>query len=424
MDLYKTSFLSGLGVLIKTLTMLIINKVLAVYVGPSGFAAIGQFQNALQLFSTFANGAVNTGVTKLTAEHLDNNLYCNKIISTGFMISLVGLLITCPVLFIFSNNLSFLFFDTGYYTSLFKYFSFSIPLIVLNSFLLSILHGRKLISLYVLSNITGSILALLFVVIASINYAIDGALFALATYQAANFFVTLYIAWKKNIIDWSSLIQKVDPNILRVLIGFTLMALTSSICVPLSHIYIRSFLTDSLGIEYAGNWEALWRLSGGYMMLFMSTLSVYFLPRYSELKNIFLIKKELLSGYFLLLPSFMLMCLFIYVFIDPITVLLFTEDFGLIKEPLLFQLLGDIFKVSSWLISYMMFSKGMVKTFIVLEVTFAFSFCVFTTIFIDFYGFSGVAIAHLLNYVIYLVVVYLCVYRKLKTLEGHYFEKV
>ena len=160
------------------------------------------------------------------------------------------------------------------------------------------------------------------------------------------------------------------------------------------------------------------------MMLFMSTLSVYFLPRYSELKNIFLIKKELLSGYILLLPAFMLVCSLIYVFIDPITRLLFTDDFGLIKEPLLFQLLGDIFKVSSWLISYLMFSKGMVKTFVVLEVTFALSFCVFTTIFVDIFGFSGVAIAHLCNYVIYLLVVYLCVYRKLETLEGHYFEKV
>lgn len=69
MKLIKTSLLSGVASLIKIFTLLGINKVLAIYTGPSGYALVGQLQNAVQIFSTFASGAISTGVTKYTAEY-------------------------------------------------------------------------------------------------------------------------------------------------------------------------------------------------------------------------------------------------------------------------------------------------------------------------------------------------------------------
>ncbi|MEG1345923.1 MAG: hypothetical protein RSC78_04255 [Acidaminococcaceae bacterium] len=71
MSLIKTSLLNAIAVVIKMLTMLGLNKILAIYVGPAGYAAIGNFQNAVQMISTFANGAINTGVVKYTAEYHD-----------------------------------------------------------------------------------------------------------------------------------------------------------------------------------------------------------------------------------------------------------------------------------------------------------------------------------------------------------------
>ena len=69
MNLLKTSVLNGVAVLIKTATMFILNKILAVYVGPAGYAAIGQFQNFIQMVTTFAGSAINTAVIKYTAEY-------------------------------------------------------------------------------------------------------------------------------------------------------------------------------------------------------------------------------------------------------------------------------------------------------------------------------------------------------------------
>ena len=68
MNLVKTSLLNGLAVITKVATALALNKVLAIYVGPAGYAVIGQFQSLLAMVFTFASGGVNTGVTKYTAE--------------------------------------------------------------------------------------------------------------------------------------------------------------------------------------------------------------------------------------------------------------------------------------------------------------------------------------------------------------------
>ena len=72
MNLLKTSVLNGIAVLIRTATLFILNKILAVYVGPSGYAVIGQFQNFIQIVTTFAGGAINNAVIKYTAEYYDD----------------------------------------------------------------------------------------------------------------------------------------------------------------------------------------------------------------------------------------------------------------------------------------------------------------------------------------------------------------
>lgn len=60
MTLVRTSLLSALAVLTKLATTIFINKVLAVYVGPSGYGVIGQLQSLIAVSNTFASGAVNT----------------------------------------------------------------------------------------------------------------------------------------------------------------------------------------------------------------------------------------------------------------------------------------------------------------------------------------------------------------------------
>ena len=190
MTLIKTSLLSAIAVVVKMITMLGINKVLAIYVGPAGYAAIGQFQNAVQMITTFASGAINTGVTRYTAEYDGDEGKQRLVWKTAGTIALVGSIFTASLIIIFNQKLSVLILNDIKYGGVFIWFAVTLCFFTLNSLLIAVLNGKKEIGLYVAANISGSLFALIVTVFMSIQFGLYGALVALAVYQSLSFFVT------------------------------------------------------------------------------------------------------------------------------------------------------------------------------------------------------------------------------------------
>lgn len=104
-------------------TMLGLNKILAIYVGPAGYAAIGNFQNAIQMITTFGSGAINTGVVKYTAEYHDNEEKQRQVWRTAGTISVLGSVITGIGVAIFSKQIAHWFLQDESYSSVFVWFS-------------------------------------------------------------------------------------------------------------------------------------------------------------------------------------------------------------------------------------------------------------------------------------------------------------
>lgn len=404
MTLIKTSLLNGIAVVIKMLTLLGINKILAIYVGPSGYAALGQFQNAVQMITTFASGAINTGVTKYTAEYHDDEERQRTVWRTAGTIALVGSLSTAVLVIIFNRSLAGWFLKDDALGSVFIWFAATLVLFVFNTLLLAILNGKKEIQRYVLANIAGSLFALAVTSVMAVQLGLYGALVALAVYQSLTFFVTLLLTYKAPWFKLRYLVGGIERQAAKNLAKYTAMALTSAACVPLSHILIRNHLGETLGWEAAGYWEAMWRLSAAYLMLVTTTLGVYYLPRLSELQNKGDIKREILQGYKIILPVAAACGLVIYLLRDFIIRVLFTAEFGPMESLFAWQMVGDTLKIGSWILAYLMLGKAMVKLFIVSEIAFAGMFYGLTLVFTKAMGLEGVALAHAVNYFFYWIV--------------------
>lgn len=401
MTLFKTSILNGIAVLIKTATMFILNKILAVYVGPSGYAAIGQFQNFIQMITTFAGSAVNTAVVKYTAEYHEDETRQRAVWKTaGSFVSIFSFIFTFLVL-IFHQKLSLLIFKTEAYGSVLIWFSVFLIFFNLNALLLAILNGKKEIIKLVVANISGSLFSLVITGVLAVMFGLYGALVALSIYQSLNFIVTLYLSYRSEWFDFSYFFGKIDRNIAKKIIAFAAMALISAICVPLSQMVIRGYLIHEYSAAYAGYWEAMIRLSTGYLMLATTTLGVYYLPRLSELTNVQDIKKEIYLGYKLIFPLAVFGGIIIYAIKDWIIQLLFSAAFLPMRELFLWQMMGDSLKIGSWILAYLMLGKAMTKLFIVTEITFTCSSIVLTYLCTQYFGFKGVSIAHLVNYALY-----------------------
>ena len=63
-ELIKTSSYNAVAVFFKMATLLGLNKILAIYVGPSGYMALGQLNSLMQMVGTFAAGGINSGGVK------------------------------------------------------------------------------------------------------------------------------------------------------------------------------------------------------------------------------------------------------------------------------------------------------------------------------------------------------------------------
>lgn len=401
MTLIKTSLLNAIAVVIKILTLLGINKILAIYVGPAGYAALGQFQNAVQMITTFASGAINTGVTKYTAEYNGNENQQRAVWRTAGTIALIGSLTTSLLIALFNKQLAVWFLkDTGY-GGVFIWFAATLSFFTFNTLLLAILNGKKEILRYVIANISGSIFALIITTVMSIQFGLYGALVALAVYQSLSFIVTLFLCYKAPWFKFKYLVGGIDKPTAINLTKYTAMALTAAACVPVSHILVRNHLGESFGLEAAGYWEAMWRLSGAYLLLVTTTLSVYYLPRLSELKDCDDIKQEIIQGYKVILPFAVVCGIAIYLLRDLIIQMLFTTDFLPMRDLFAWQMFGDTLKIGSWILAYLMLGKALVKTFITTEILSACSFFALTYMLTDRFGLKGVAIAHAMNYMIY-----------------------
>jgi PST family polysaccharide transporter len=413
MNLLKTSILNGIAVLIKTATMFALNKILAVYVGPAGYATIGQFQNFIQMVTTFAGSAINTAVIKYTAEYHENERKQQAIWKTAGSIILIFSIIFSLLILIFQKQLSTYIFHTDKYQSVFVWFAVFLTFFTFNALFLAILNGKKEVLRLVIANIIGSVFSLVITSILAIKYSIYGALIALSIYQSLAFFVTLFLCYKSNWFKLSYLFGKIDKIIAKQFIAFALMALVSAICVPLSQMVIRSYLTNEYGLTYAGYWEAMIRLSAAYLMLVTTTLGVYYLPKLSELSNIGEIKSEVYMGYKFIFPLAIIGGISVYFLRDWIIALLFTETFLPMRDLFLWQMIGDSLKIGSWILAYLMLSKAMTRLFIATEIVFAITSIIFTYICTQVFGFEGVSIAHLINYGMYWVVMSFFVFKNL-----------
>lgn len=403
MNLIKTSFLSGIAAAIKMLTLLGLNKLLSIYVGPAGYAVVGQFQNFIQIVTTLATGGIQTGVVKYTAEHHKELAKQHVIWQSASKISACCSFLTSFFVIVFNNKLAIFFLKNEALGSVFIWLGLTLTLFSFNTLFIAIINGKKEIKLYFIVNVANSLFAFLMTVAMSTIFGLYGALISLATYQSLTFLVTLLLVSKVNWFKLKYLLGKFDVGAVKNLGKFSIMTLASAICLPLSYLLVRNNLIETLGFESAGYWEAMMRLSAAYLILVTATLKVYYLPRLSELKTRLETRNEIFQGYKIIFPLTMIIAIAIYFMRETIIIILFTPDFFEMQVLFFWQLIGDTLKIGSWLLGFVLTARALTFWYVTSELLFCLTFVVLASIFINKIGIEGPSIAYAINYAMHFV---------------------
>lgn len=400
LKLGKTTVFSAIITFIRIGSGFVAGKFIAMFTGPSGVAFIGAFTNFISIILSFANGAITTGVVKYTAEFSEDKKSLSKVFSTSLRISVCSSAMVGLILIIFGATFSNLIFSNPIYANPVRVLGGTVILYSLNSLLISILNGIGQIKSYTIVNTIGSLIGLIFTVLLVFYFKITGALYALVLSQSIVFFVTLTIVWKSSWFTKSSFLKPFDRKIALKLGQFSVMAIVTALTVPVAQLILRNMVMDKLGVESAGYWQGLMRVSDGYLMLLTTALGTYYLPKLSMLKTNFELRKEIYNGYKIILPVVLSGCIIIYYLRFFIIKILYTPEFTQMESLFFWQLVGDFFKMASWISAYLMLAKAMTRLYILTEIIFSTSYVLLASLFLNIYGLEGMVIAFGVNYII------------------------
>lgn len=403
MTLIKASLLSAVSTIIKIISGFIINKVVAIYIGPSGLALIGQFQNFIGLILNISGNALSTAITKYTAQYHDDERKKYRLWSASFKIVFPISVLVSILILIFSNELSNYLFQSEKFAYILEVFAITIPIFLMNTLFMAILNGHRDIKKYIILNIISSIVSLVFVSLLVIYFALDGALLAYVLGQSIVLIVTLIYIKKESWLKIENFKYSFQSDEVKKLFGFAVITFTSVSASSIMMLVVRDYLTQNFSAESAGYWQGIWSLSQVSLSLITMSLATYLLPTLSGLKDSKQISIELQKAYKLMIPVAIGISVFAYFLREPIILILFTEKFMPMEELFAWQFVGNVIKVAAWLLGYLVVAKAMVKTVVVTEVIFAISFIVFTILLTDSYGLIGVTQAYTVNSFLHLI---------------------
>jgi O-antigen/teichoic acid export membrane protein len=401
----RVSLWTGIATFIKMCTGFVTLKLLAIYTGATGVALFGQLNNAVTVLTILASGGINTGVTKYLAEFGEDKKMQSYVISVAFKITIVCSILIGGIILFGASWLGQFLFNSNQYDYILVIFSLTIVFYALNNLILSIINGFKSYKQFVLINMISSLVMMIFTIGAIYFWEQDGVLVAYVTSQSLAILIT--IALVKNPFKTEAIRLPFDKKVALMLLAFSSSALVTAIINPLAQLATRQLISSIISIRDAGIWEGLNRISSVYLMLILSSIQVYYLPRLAEIKSKVELVTEIRKTMWLVLPPLAIGILGIFLLRDVVISILFTEDFRVMRDLFAVQLVGDFVRIVSQLMSFVMPARGLVKPLIVTEIIFNFSYVGFSYLFISLGGFDAIPWAYLVNYSIYSIVVFL-----------------
>ncbi|MGL5113261.1 MAG: O-antigen translocase, partial [Flavobacterium sp.] len=384
------------------------NKVVAVFLGPSGMAIMGNFRNLATMLKSVATLGISTSLVKLVAENKENKLALSEIYATFLSVFLLLSSLLAIGVFFFAEAIAQLLFYSDQWIAPIRIVGLSLPLVLLNTFWLAIYNGLEQFKTLVLVQLVSSVLVFMVTISLIYFHAIDGAIWAIAISEVLMVLTALVFVIKDKRFFHFPFRFLIKKEQLSAIQKFSAMALLTAIIAPLTLLLIRNSITTNYSLAEAGYWEATTKLSNFYMLFFTSGLSLYYMPKLASLQTDDAFMQEVKVYFSSFVPLFLLMILLLFFTKEWILQWVFTPDFLKIKSVLIWQLIGDFFKILTLAFGYQVLVKARLKVYFFLEIAFNSSYLVLSLYWSKTHGYEGAiqayACASALGFVMILVV--------------------
>nr|WP_294104369.1 lipid III flippase WzxE [Providencia sp.] len=404
MSLARASIWTAGSTLIKIGAGLLIVKLLAVSFGPSGVGLAGNFRQLITVLGVLSGAGIFNGVTKYVAEHHQDPVKLRAVLGTSSTLILGSSTLLAAIFLLFSGPISAALFDNADYESVIKAVAFVQMGIAYSNYFLAILKGYRDASGNAQAIILGSLLGVVAYYLCYILGGYEGALAGLALVPALVVLPAGLMIVRRKQFAFSMLKPAWDKAIATSLGKFTVMAILTSVTLPVAYIMMRNLLAERYSWDDVGLWAGVSTISDAYLQFITASFSVYLLPTLSRLQLKSEISAEIIKALKFVLPAVAVASFMVWLLRDFAIWLLFSEQFTGMRDLFAWQLVGDVLKVGSYVFGYLVIAKAALRFYILTEVSQFVLLMSFAHWFIPEHGAVGATQAYMATYIVYFIV--------------------
>src|SRR5262249_25675504 len=219
---------------------------------------------------------------------------------------------------------------------------------------------------FAIVQIVANILALLLVVALTESMGLAGAVLGVVVPPATVGAVALWRFFRPTTRRGMFRIARDRPR-LKGLLSYAAAMGSSVAALPLSQLLIRIDISEHLGWQAVGYWQAVAKISEAYMLFVSVILINYLLPQLSSRQESGAALRMLFGFGALLLGVFIMGCGAIYAVRDYLLTIVYSQQFLVASDFVLPQLVGETFKVATLLLYYYFMSRDRVLIVFIAE---------------------------------------------------------
>ena len=402
MNIVRTGFYTTIATAARLLAGLVVIKLVAWFAGPAGVGKLGQFMSLMSLLAVLAGGGISAGVVKYVAEYRHDAQKLSRLLAAALWYALCASCLMGGVALLFSRQIALWLLGDPGYESLIRILAVAQLGIALVNYILAVINGFMDVRRLAFIQVLGSVFSIVLVLWLSRWLHLYGALLALVLGQLLCLVVGLPAWWRSPYFQRSMLRMHFDREMTLRLAAFSVMTLSSALLPPLINIAVRDHLAVQFGWEQVGYWQAVSKVSDAYLLFLTTAINIYYLPKLASTHERASLVLELRNAYRYLLPAVIVLAALVYALRGWVTRLLFSADFASANALYGPQLVGDVIKIASFILSYVMLAKAMTRLFVISECVFGASYLVLVYVLTAHFGLVGAMYAFTINYLIYL----------------------
>ncbi len=403
----KTTSLFGSVQFFSIIINLVKSKVIAVFLGTTGYAINNLFQTPVNLILSICNLGIPFSATREIAnadskgDQYEFSLIVKTLKKWIFFTGMLGIIVTVFI----SPQLSQWSFNNTNETWSFIYLSLFVLLMSFGNGNLSLLQGTRKHKEYAKSVTFSTLIGLLAAIPLYYFWGTKGIVPAIIISSVATFICSWYYSRKIQVIPvtltQSESIQR-GKQMIRIGIPFNLGALSTNLMFYLTILYIENLS----GKNDVALFSAGWSITSQYVGLIFSAMSMDYFPRISALHNDVISLKKAVNEQAEISVLIVAPLIILYLMFLPLAIRLFlSSEFMAALAISQWFIAGIIFKTASWTLGFVSLAKGNTKLFLILEIIGNSIFLAASILGFTYWGLEGIGIGFTISYILNFLIV-------------------